>query len=167
MPSIQCIYKGASTIQRIAILLIGILCAVSLTACQDSSQNAAGVSGGDSAEKLTIEMELDENYSNSDPFINARLFCVSENIEVLDAELSFEMEGESGLVEIMDNRSDEILWSKAWSGNTDHETAAVSLEQLGPDQEYVVRFTGTEIKHALIMITFDSNLVQERVRPLK
>ena len=158
--------EGAPPIRALSILLIGLLCAVSLTGCQKTNKNPPDISGEDSG-KLTIEMELDEHYSSSDPFVNARLFCVSEDLDVLEAEVSFEMEGGSGLVEIKDNRTDEVFWSNAWSETAEHETTAVSLEHVKTDQEYVIRFTGTKIKHALISITFDSDLVQERVRPLK
>ena len=41
-------------------------------------------------------MEMNANYSNSDPFENGRLFCVSEDIETLDAEVYFQMDGEKG-----------------------------------------------------------------------
>ena len=44
----------------------------------------------------TIEMELDENYDDVDPFINEKLFCVSEDLDNLAAKRTFEMDGKIG-----------------------------------------------------------------------
>lgn len=41
-------------------------------------------------------MELDRNYDDTDPFVNEKLFCVSEDIGTLKAKISFRMEGKSG-----------------------------------------------------------------------
>lgn len=40
-------------------------------------------------------MELDKNYDDTDPFVNEKLFCVSEDLDALAAEGTFEMDGES------------------------------------------------------------------------
>ncbi len=75
-------------------------------------------------------MDLDKNYDTSDPFVNARLFCVSNDIDVLDTEISFKMDGDSGIVEIKDNKTDETLWSNTWHGSVDNDTFTISLSNI-------------------------------------
>ena len=65
-----------------------------------ASANHQIVSDTEETQKTVLEMEMNANYSNSDPFENGRLFCVSEDIETLDAEVYFQMDGERGIVEI-------------------------------------------------------------------
>ena len=95
--------------KKIAIFLVGIISVVSLFACQKASANQSNVSDTEETQKTVLEMEMNENYSNSDPFENGRLFCVSEDIETLDAEVYFQMDGERGIVEIKDRNADEVL----------------------------------------------------------
>lgn len=45
-------------------------------------------------------MEMNANYSSSDPFENGRLFCVSKDIEILDAEVYFQMDGDSAHIKM-------------------------------------------------------------------
>ena len=117
--------------------------------------------------KTVLEMEMNANYSSSDPFENGRLFCVSKDIEILDAEVYFQMDGDSGIVEIKDRNSDEVLWSNTWNEKVSGDTVTVSLNNLQKEKEYVVRFTGTKINHAVVKVSFESELVQEKSRPSK
>ena len=153
--------------KKIAIFLVGIISVVSLFACQKASANQSNVSDTEETQKTVLEMEMNANYSNSDPFENGRLFCVSEDIETLDAEVYFQMDGERGIVEIKDRNSDEVLWSNTWDENVNGDTLYVSLNNLQNEKEYVVRFTGTKINHAVVKVTFESELVQEKSRPSK
>ena len=153
--------------KKIAIFLVGIISVVSLFACQKASANQSNVSDTEETQKTVLEMEMNANYSNSDPFENGRLFCVSEDIETLDAEVYFQMDGERGIVEIKDRNSDEVLWSNTWDENVNGDTLSVSLNNLQNEKEYVVRFTGTKINHAVVKVTFESELVQEKSRPSK
>lgn len=111
-----------------------------------------------------MEMELSANYDSSDPFINEKLFYVSEDIETLELQVTLEMDAESGLLEIADNNSGAVVWSKSWTGAV-QETFDLSLEDLKTDQEYVLRFTGTKVQHAKITLLCENSLVQERERP--
>ena len=147
--------------------LVGIISVVSLFACQKASANQSNVSDTEETQKTVLEMEMNANYSNSDPFENGRLFCVSEDIETLDAEVCFQMDGERGIVEIKDRNADEVLWSNTWDENVNGDTLSVSLNNLQNEKEYVVRFTGTKINHAVVKVTFESELVQEKSRPSK
>ena len=113
-------------------------------ACQKASANQSNVSDTEETQKTVLEMEMNANYSNSDPFENGRLFCVSEDIETLDADVYFQMDGERGIVEIKDRNSDEVLWSNTWDENVNGDTLSVSLNNLQNEKEYVVRFTGTK-----------------------
>ena len=92
---------------------------------------------------------------------------MSEDTETLDAEVYFQMDGESGIVEIKDRNADEVLWSNTWVENASGDTVTVSFNHLQKGKEYDVRFTGTKIKHAVVKVTFESGLVQEKSRPSK
>ena len=76
-------------------------------------------------------------------------------------------DGESGIVEIKDRNSDEVLWSNTWNEKVSGDTVTVSLNNLQKEKEYVVRFTGTKINHAVVKVSFESELVQEKSRPSK
>lgn len=121
---------------------------------------------GESKETV-IEMELTENYDVSDPFVNARLFCVSDDIDVLEAAGSFQMDGESGVLEVKDNKTNEVLWKKTWDKSIDKDIFTISLEDIKKEKEYAIFFTGTKINYANIVVTFKNDLVQEREKPLK
>ncbi len=149
-------------VKSIAVLLVGLMSVVSLTACPKSNDTNT-----QSTKKMVIEMEMDANYSPTDPFENGRLFCVSEDVEALELEVNFQMDGESGLVEIKDRAADKALWSNTWNENVSGDTLKISLGQLQKDKEYVVRFSGTKINHALVQVTFESDLVYEKTRPSK
>lgn len=153
--------------KKSAIFIVGIISVVSLMACQNANASQSNVSDTEEAQKTILEMEMNENYSNSDPFENGRLFCVSEDIETLDVEVYFQMDGESGIVEIKDRNADEVLWSNTWDENISGDTVTVSLNNLQKEKEYVVRFTGTKINHAVVKVAFESELVQEKSRPSK
>ena len=153
--------------KKFTIFLVCIISVVSLTACQKANTNQSNVSDSKEAHKTVLEMEMDANYSNSDPFENGRLFCVAEDIETLDVEVYFQMDGESGIVEIKDRTAGEVLWSNTWDEKVSGDTITVSLNNLQKEKEYDVRFTGTKINHAVVKVTFESELVQEKSRPSK
>lgn len=153
--------------KQFSIFLVGIISAVSLIACQKANADQSNTSDTKETQKTVLEMEMNANYSNSDPFENGRLFCVSEDIETLDAEVYFQMDGERGIVEIKDRNADEVLWSNTWDEKVSGDTITVSLNNLQKEKEYDVRFTGTKINHAVVNVTFESELVQEKSRPSK
>lgn len=159
--------KEMFSTKKLAIFIVGIISVVTLMACQNANANQSNVSNTEEAQKTVLEMEMNENYSNSDPFENGRLFCVSEDIKTLGVEVYFQMDGESGIVEIKDRNADEVLWSNTWDENVSGDTVTVSLNNLQKENEYVVRFTGTKINHAVVKVAFESELVQEKSRPSK
>ena len=112
-------------------------------------------------------MELDKNYDDTDPFVNEKLFCVSEDLDALAAEGTFEMDGESVFLEVKDNKTNEVLWSNTWEENVKSEPFSISLHNLTKDNEYVLCLIGRKINYAAIRITFDTNIVQEREKPLR
>ena len=116
--------------KKIIIFLIGIICTVGLMACQKNNMNQSNISDTEETYKTVLEMEMNANYSSSDPFENGRLFCVSKDIEILDAEVYFQMDGDSGIVEIKDRNSDEVLWSNTWNEKVSGDTVTVSLNNL-------------------------------------
>lgn len=75
------------------------------------------------------------------------------------------MEGESGIVKIKDRNTDEVLWGNTWDESVGSDTVSVALNNLQKEKEYVVQFTGTKINYALVKVTFESELVQEKARP--
>ncbi len=111
--------------KKIIIFLIGIICTVGLMACQKTNMNQSNISDTEETYKTVLEMEMNANYSSSDPFENGRLFCVSKDIEILDAEVYFQMDGDNGIVEIKDRNSDEVLWSNTWNEKLRVETVTV------------------------------------------
>lgn len=114
-----------------------------------------------------MQMELTKNYDTSDPFVNAKLFVADQNIDVLELDISFLMEGKTGLLEIIDNETKQVIWSDTWEEDVDNIKFPVSLDSIEKGKEYVVRFTGTKINYAKIDITSDNNLIKEREKPLK
>lgn len=140
---------------RIAVCILLILGAVFLAAC------------GERTTATILEMELTENYDTVDPFINEKLIYVSDDVDSLELNVSFQMEGESGALEIADNETKEVLWSKMWNSSTDKTAFTISLNSIGKEKEYVVRFTGNKINYAKIVLSSENKLVKERERPLK
>lgn len=150
--------------KKMIILCFMLLCITFMTACGSPNADTHNTSDKDST---IIEMELDQNYDESDPFINEKLFCVLDDLDNLTAEGTFEMDGEKGILEVKNNKTNEVLWSKTWEQNVNSEKFSVSLADLKKDDEYVVCFTGTKINQAKIKITFNNSLVEERERPLQ
>lgn len=146
--------------KKTAILCLILIGVMTLTACTSAVSTAVDT-------KTTIEMELNENYDDTDPFINEKLFCVSEDLDTLAAKGTFEMDGRTGILELKNNKTDEVLWSNMWEGTVKSESFSISLENLKKAEEYVVCFTGTEITHATIEVAFESDFVQERETPAR
>lgn len=147
--------------KRILILCIMFISMATLTACMSASANLHTAS----EVKTIIKMELDKNYDSSDPFINEKLFCVSDNLDHLTAQGKLQMDGNSGMLEVKNNKTNKVLWNNAWEGNISSETFSIPLEDLKKDDEYVICFTGTKINHVMIEISFESDSVQEREMP--
>lgn len=137
---------------------------ISFTSCAVSSkktENDSHESG-----KTVIELAMTQDYDTTDPFVNEKLFVVSADMEVLEADASCQMDGESGVLEIRDNETRQILWTKAWDASVDNDTFTISLNHIEKDKEYVVCFTGTKINSANIKLTLDSSFIQERSKSL-
>lgn len=115
--------------------------------------------------RFEINMELTENYDDADPFIDERLFYVTQDMDTLQLNLLYQMKGEEGILEIADNKTGDVLWMSIWHGTVDTATTAAQLKKLETDKEYVIRFTGTKIEYAAITAVSDSDKIQERERP--
>lgn len=142
---------------RIVICFVLCFMMLFLPACSNEAAKASTV----------IEMELTDSYDDSDPFINEKLIYVSGDIDTLTFDVSFEMEGESGVLEIVNRETDQVLWDQTWNGNVDEPQFTIALENLEKEKEYVIRFAGTQINHAKIVMTSESKLVEERERPAR
>lgn len=116
--------------------------------------------------KFKTKMELTQDYDDSDPFIDERLFYLTDSIDSLTLDISLQLEGESGVLEIEDNKTKQVLWKDNWKENIENATVTASLDSPQKDREYVIRFTGTKIKHAKIVITSNNNLIKERTKPV-
>ncbi len=146
--------------KKTKILCLIIIGMMTLTACT----SAAGTAGNT---KTTIEMELNENYDDADPFINESLFCVSEDVDALTAKGTIEMDGRTGILEVKNNKTNEVLWSNMWEGIVQSESFSISLKNLKKAEEYVVCFMGTGITHTTIEVAFESDFVQEKETPAR
>ncbi len=93
-------------------------------------------------DKLTIKMEFDKDYDDADPFVNEKLFTVSEDMETLIAEGTLNLDGESVILEVKNNKTKEILWSSTWDKEVQSDTFSISLKKVKSDVEYVVCLTG-------------------------
>ena len=147
--------------KKMTVLLFIII--IGLTACVNGNADASDISDGND---MTIKLELDKDYDDTDPFVNEKLFCVTENLDSLIAEGTLNLVGESIVLEVKNNKTNEVLWSKIWEEDVKSEPVSISLENLKTDDEYVVCLTGIIIDYAVLEITFDSNFVQERAMPL-
>lgn len=150
--------------KKTAILFIMLVCIAGLTACAKEEIYTSEIPDEN---KTTFELELDKDYSDTDPFVNEILFCVSEDLEDLNAMGTLEMDGERIILEVKNNKTNEVLWSNTWNGAVRSESFLISLGSLTKDNEYVICLTGTKINYAAAGITFDSNFVQEREKPLR
>ncbi len=142
-----------TTCSASAICIIAVLTLALLTSCTSSKAT-------------TFEMEITRSYDDSDPFVNEQLFYVSDDIESVDFDVTFQMEGESGLLEIADNETKTVVWNKAWNDSADDEFN-ISLNNLDKEKEYVIRLTCTGIEHAKVVMTSECSLIKEREKPLK
>lgn len=157
--------RGNGISNRISWMLIILLIIMAgLTACVNDNANATETSAGN---EMTIKMELDKDYDDTDPFVNERLFCVSEDLDVLSAEGTLNLDGESVMLEVKNNKTNEVLWSNTWEEVVKSEPCSISLKNLKKDDEYVVCLTGRKINNVTLEITFDSNFVQERAKPFR
>ena len=147
--------------KKITVLFIMLIIMAGLTACVNA--NTSDISDGN---EMTIKMEFDKDYDDTDPFINEKLFCVSEDLDALIAEGTLELEGQNLILEVKNNITNEVLWSNQWEEDVKSVTFSISLENLKKDDEYVVCLTGRKIIYATFEIIFDSNFVQERAKPL-
>lgn len=149
--------------KRKGVLFVMLIIIISLTACTKSSVNPAKTSSGNG---MMMKLELDKDYDNVYPLVNEQLFCVSKDIDVLQAEGSIQFDGKSVVLEVKNNKTLEVLWSHTWAKNENAETFTISLENVKKDEEYVISFSGSEIIQAAVEIMFAGNLVQERAKPL-
>lgn len=124
-------------------------------------------SGCAAASPTLIQMELTKDYDTKEPFVHEKLFYVDKSVDALELDISFQMRGERGLLEILENDTKHAVWSQSWDGDTKKTTFTVSLDGIEKDKEYVIRFTGFGIDSAKITITSQDSLVKERERPAK
>lgn len=148
--------------KKTAVLSIILISVMALTSCTSAFPNDRTAA----ARQTILEMEMDENYDDREPFVNTKLFCVSQDLEQLSAAGSLEMTGGQGCLEVKDNKTNEVLWSDTFEGTVKSEAVSISLDNLKKDKEYAVSFTGTSIKQVSLEIRFDSDFVQERERPI-
>ncbi|WP_419025625.1 DUF4624 family lipoprotein [Emergencia sp.] len=146
--------------KKIAVLFIMLVIMAGLTACS----NTPDLSDGN---ELTIKMELDQGYDDTEPFVNEKLFSVSDDMETFIAEGTLRLDGKSVILEVKNNKTKEVLWSSTWDGEVQSDTFSISLNNVKKDDEYVVCLTGRKINYAALEITFDGDFVQERERPLQ
>ena len=92
--------------KKITVLFISLIIMASLTACANADNPAPDIADED---KLTLKMEFDKNYDDAAPFVNEKLFTVSEDMETLIAEGTLNLNGESVILEVKNNKTKTIL----------------------------------------------------------
>ena len=102
--------------KKSAIIFIILVTMAALTACTNTAVNSDTAN----ATNTIIEMALDEGYDDIDPFIDERLFCVSDDLDTLIAQGNLEMDGENGILEVKNNKTKEVLWSSTWAVSYTH-----------------------------------------------
>ena len=137
--------------KKITVLFISLIIMASLTACANADNPAPDIADED---KLTIKMEFDKDYDDADPFVNEKLFTVSEDMETLIAEGTLNLDGESVILEVKNNKTKEILWSSTWDKEVQSDTFSISLKKVKAmwNMSYVSQ--GKKINHAAVEITF-------------
>lgn len=143
--------------KKILVLCTLFVSMAALISCKSSAANA------NTADGVKIEMQLNENYDDTEPFVNEKLFCVSKDLERVTAASELEMDGEIGILEIKNNKTREVLWSHTWDGAVGAAAFSISLDHLKKEEEYAVCFTGTGIKNAALSIRFENEAVLECV----
>ena len=109
---------------------------------------------------------MTSDYDTTDPFVNEKLFSISDDVDSINFEVSVHMKCERSLLEIADNETKEIIWDKSWNDSADEELD-ISLNNLDKEKEYVIRLTCSKVEHAEAVIAFDSSLVEDVVMPRK
>lgn len=144
-------------------LLLGVLpLGAVMSGCSVGAQNEPTASR---PPKFEIKMELTKDYDDADPFIDARLFSVTEDVDALELDILYQLKGGSGILEIADRGTDAVLWSYDCDESAESTALAVSLNALEKDREYVIRFTGTQIEYANIVAMSENDFIEERSRP--
>lgn len=111
-----------------------------------------------------FEMELNRSYDDSDPFVNARLFYVADDTESVKFDSSLKMNAGTGLLEIVENETDNVVWQNSWTGKVD-EKFEILLDNLKKDTDYAIRLTCTQVESAKLKMTSGNRLLRERERP--
>ena len=93
--------------RKICILRIALISMIALTSCKSTSDG------------VKIEMQL-----------NGKLFYLSKDLETLTAKCELETDGERGVLEVKDNKADEVFRSNSWDGAVELTPFSVSLDNL-------------------------------------
>lgn len=97
-------------------------------------------------------MESDEDYNDIDRFINEKLFCVSGDLEVLTAEVLLAMDGESDILEIKGNKTNESLRSNAWDRKSDLKKKNISNNPARQNNYKIWIILRYYSKHSIIIV---------------
>lgn len=147
--------------KKVYIFLLAVLILMPLYTCAETKGDGSGTSSA------AIEMELTKDYDTKSPFIDERIFYVTSNdVDDFDLDIFFQMKGKRGLLEIAENETKKVLWNETWDGNVDAFSFIITFDRLIKDREYVIRFTGTEIEYAKVILMSKNNAIKEGDRPL-
>lgn len=104
--------------RKICILRIALISMIALTSCKSTSDG------------VKIEIQLNGNYDDTEPFVHEKLFYLSKDLETLTAKCELETDGERGVLEVKDNKADEVFRSNSWDGAVELTPFSVSLDNL-------------------------------------
>lgn len=141
---------------RGALIAMSCIMLFSLSACTNSSSQT----------QFVMEMEMSEGYDENQPFINEKLFTVSENVESLELSTTFELVGETATLKIFDRETEAILFEQdTWNTNVDKTNFIITLDNLEKDREYVIQLTCENIEYVKLVITSENSLIKEKEKP--
>lgn len=91
-------------------------------------------------------------------------FYAKDDIDHIEITGEINMAAASGLLEVIDRESEEVLWTKTWDKPT-VSSFTIPLEHLQKDHEYTLQFSATGVSKASVQINYEDSSLQERAKP--
>lgn len=111
-----------------------------------------------------VEMEFHNEWKGAVPAKDQRLFCVSQDTDVLELDFIVDVCEGSGTLQVIDNDTGEAIWQSCVTEN------AVLTQRLGPlkrEREYAIRFLGMVSGYMKITISSRSGDIREKVQAIQ
>lgn len=105
-----------------------------------------------------VDMDLEKSWGTAGPFINEKLFCVTHDMDKTELDFIIDTSGGIGLLQVVDNDTDETIWQ---SNITESTIVSQAIGPLRKNREYALRFTGTVPSRGRITVSSRSDAVKE------